>query len=126
MNDFDKVAKTPLDEWIQFLKTGEIEGSSMAKGLPEARERLRLDSLNADEKRAYYRDMEAQRYQRSVIETGRIEGREEGRAEGKVEGRVEGLKEASEKIARNLKQLAVPIEVITKSTGLTSEEIEAL
>ena len=41
-------------------------------------------------------------------------------------GRVEGLKEASEKIARNLKQLAVPIEVITKSTGLTSEEIEAL
>ena len=130
VNDFDKVAKTPLDEWIQFLKTGEIEGSSMAKGLPEARERLRLDSLNADEKRAYYRDMEAQRYQRSVIETGRIEGREEGRAEGraegKVEGRVEGLKEASEKIARNLKQLAVPIEVITKSTGLTSEEIEAL
>ena len=130
VNDFDKVAKTPLDEWIQFLKTGEIEGSSMAKGLPEARERLRLDSLNADEKRAYYWDMEAQRYQRSVIETGRIEGREEGRAEGraegKVEGRVEGLKEASEKIARNLKQLAVPIEVITKSTGLTSEEIEAL
>ena len=130
VNDFDKVAKTPLDEWIQFLKTGEIEGSSMAKGLPEARERLRLDSLNADEKRAYYQDMEAQRYQRSVIETGRIEGREEGRAEGraegKVEGRVEGLKEASEKIARNLKQLAVPIEVITKSTGLTSEEIEAL
>ena len=62
VNDFDKVAKTPLDEWIQFLKTGEIEGSSMAKGLPEARERLRLDSLNADEKRAYYRDMEAQRY----------------------------------------------------------------
>ena len=59
--------------------------------------------------------------ERSVIETGRIEGREEGRAEGraegKVEGRVEGLKEASEKIARNLKQLAVPIEVITKSTG---------
>ena len=113
-----------------LFKTGEIEGSSMAKGLPEARERLRLDSLNADEKRAYYRDMEAQRYQRSVIETGRIEGREEGRAEGraegKVEGRVEGLKEASEKIARNLKQLAVPIEVITKSTGLTSEEIEAL
>ena len=23
VNDFDKVAKTPLDEWVQFLKTGE-------------------------------------------------------------------------------------------------------
>ena len=24
VNDFDKVAKTPLDEWIEFLKTGRI------------------------------------------------------------------------------------------------------
>ena len=138
VNDFDKVAKTPLDEWIQFLKTGEIEGTSMAKGLPEARERLRVDALNAEEKRAYYRDMEAQRYQRSVIETGRMEGRMEGRiegriegwaegkAEGRVEGKEEGQKEAREKIARNLKQLAIPIEAIAESTGLTCEEIEVL
>ena len=118
VNDFDKVAKTPLDEWIQFLKTGEIEGSSMAKGLPEARERLRLDSLNADEKRAYYRDMEAQRYQRSVIETGRIEGREEGRAEGKVEG--------IRQVASKMKNTGVDIATIAKYTGLSEEIILSL
>lgn len=70
VNDFDKVAKTPLDEWIKFLKTGEIDKEATAKGLPEARERLRIDTLPDVEKRAYYRDMEALRYQRSVIKTG--------------------------------------------------------
>ncbi len=93
VNDFDKVAKTPLDEWIKFLKTGEIDSSATAKGLPEARERLRIDSLSEAEKRAYVNHMEALRYQRSVIKTGIIEGRAEGRAEGLVEGKAQGLAE---------------------------------
>ena len=70
VNDFDKVARTPLDEWVRFLKTGEIDATATAKGLPEARERLRVDALSVAEKRAYVRDMEALRYQRSVIRTG--------------------------------------------------------
>ena len=97
VNEFDKVARTPLDEWIQFLKTGEIEKTATAKGLPEARERLRIDALDDTEKQAYYRDMEAIRYQKSVIFTGWYEGRAdglaEGRAEGKAEGKAEGLAE---------------------------------
>lgn len=59
VNEFDQIARTPLDEWIRFLKTGEIENTDTAKGLPEARERLRIDILNETEKQAYYRDMEA-------------------------------------------------------------------
>lgn len=97
VNDFDKVAKTPLDEWIEFLKTGNIDSSATAKGLPEARERLRIDSLSDKDKQAYINDMEALRYQRSVIKTGwyegRAEGLKEGRAEGLKEGHAEGLKE---------------------------------
>lgn len=93
VNDFDSVAKTPLDEWIKFLKTGEIDRSATAKGLPEARERLRVDALPDAEKRAYIRDMEALRYQRSVIKTGWYEGHADGRAEGLAEGRAEGLAE---------------------------------
>ena len=93
VNDFDKVAKTPLDEWIKFLKTGEIDSSATAKGLPEARERLRIDSLSEAEKRAYVNHMEALRYQRSVIKTGIIEGRAEGRAQGRAQGLAEGRAE---------------------------------
>lgn len=114
VNDFDKVAKTPLDEWVQFLKTGEIDRTATAKGLPEARERLRVDSLSAPEKQAYYRDMEAQRYQRSVIKTGWYEGIAKGRQEERQSN------------ARNLKQLGVSPEIIAKATGLSLEEIADL
>lgn len=120
--NFDKIPQTPLDEWIQFLKTGEIDRTATAKGLPEARERLRVDSLSAPEKQAYYRAMEAQRYQRSVIKTGWYEGRAEGRAESRAEGRHE----ERQSNARNLKQLGVSPEIIAKATGLSLEEIAGL
>lgn len=122
VNDFDRVAKTPLDEWIKFLKTGEIDSSATAKGLPEARERLRIDSLPDAEKRAYIRDMEALRYQRSVIKTGWDEGHTEGLAEGRAEGEIKKAKE----IAKTLKSMGVPMDTIVQSTQLSAEEIEQL
>ena len=150
VNDFDKVAKTPLDEWIKFLKTGEIDNSATAKGLPEARERLRIDSLSDEEKRAYVNHMEALRYQRSVIKTGIIEGRAEGLAEGRAEGLAKGLAEGRAKglaeglaqgraegkeegksenakeVAKRMKQDGLPIETIARYTGINIKEIELL
>ena len=121
VNEFDELAKTPLDEWIYFLKTGEIDEHATAKGLPEAREKLRIDKLSPSEKGQYSAHMEALRYQRSVIETGwieghadgRAEGRAEGIAEGKAEGRAEGIAEGQNlekrQIAANLKKQGLPI-----------------
>lgn len=130
VNDFDKVAKTPLDEWIKFLKTGEIDKEATAKGLPEARERLRIDTLPDAEKRAYYRDMEALRYQRSVIKTGwdegHTEGFKEGRAEGRAEGRVEGEKMKAKEVAKRMKEMGLSVKNIIQCTGLTHGEIEEL
>lgn len=102
VNEFDELAKTPLDEWIYFLKTGEIDEHATAKGLPEARERLRIDKLSPAEKSQYYAHMEALRYQKSVIETGWIEGHAdgytEGKAEGIAEGKAEGIAEGKRKV----------------------------
>lgn len=53
VNDFDQVATTPLDEWIEFLKTGKISDTTKAAGLQEAREQLRIDVLPDKDKRAY-------------------------------------------------------------------------
>lgn len=122
VNDFDKVAKTPLDEWIKFLKTGEIDKEATAKGLPEARERLRIDTLPDAEKRAYYRDMEALRYQRSVIKTGW----DEGHTEGFKEGRAEGEKMKAKEVAKRMKEMGLSVKNIIQCTGLTHEEIEEL
>lgn len=134
VNGFDKVAKTPLDEWIKFLKTGEIDKEATAKGLPEARERLRIDTLPDVEKRAYYRDMEALRYQRSVIKTGWDEGHTEGfkegkakgMAEGRAEGREEGEKKKAKEVAKKMKEIGLSIKDIAQCTQLTQDEIKQL
>jgi len=126
VNEFDEIAKTHLDEWVQFLKTGEIDKTATAKGLPEARERLRVDNLSPEEKQAYYREMESIRYQKSVIETGRIEGRAEGLAEGREEGLEKGRVEEQLKIARTMKKDGLPVDVIVRYTGLAIGDIEAL
>ena len=122
VNEFDKIAKTPLDEWIKFLKTGEIDKDATAKGLPEAREKLRVDSLPEAEKRAYIKDMEAIRYQRSVIKTGWYEGRAEGREEGREEGKMQEKQE----IAAKMKQAGMSPEVIVSLTGLPMDKINEL
>lgn len=49
VNDFNQVAKTPLEEWIYYLNTGEIPDQAQAPGLNAARERLKLDRMSKDE-----------------------------------------------------------------------------
>lgn len=92
VNDFDKVATTPLDEWIEFLKTGEISETTQTAGLAEARAQLRVDSLPDKEKRAYYRYMESVRHMRSLFDTSRDDGYQEGKAEGISETKIANAK----------------------------------
>ena len=134
VNDFDKVATTPLDEWIEFLKTGSISSKATAAGLPEAREHLRVDSLSQKDKQTYFRHLEAVRHMKSLFDTshdegyqdGLTEGRIEGRAERRAEGRAEGEKEKTKEIALKLLALNTPIDIISQSTGLSIEEIKKL
>ena len=49
---------------------------------------------------------------------GRNIGRQEGRLEGKLEEKLE--------IARNLIKMGMPLDQVSKATGLTSTEIENL
>lgn len=150
VNDFDKVATTPLDEWIEFLKTGQISDKATAEGLAEARECLRVDSLSDQDKRAYVRHMESIRHMKSIFDTShyegyeegieegraegraqgiaerRAEGRAEGKAQGIAEGRAEGELEKSLEIARNLLSLGIPVSQVLKATGLTQEQINKI
>ena len=51
---------------------------------------------------------------------------EEGRLEGRAEGRAQGHREGMLDMARSLRKLNIPLEVIEKSSGLTRAEILAL
>ncbi len=126
VNNFNKVAKESLDQWISFLKTGDIPESFDAQGLPEARERLRVDNLPEKERREYQRELERRMVEDDVMNTYFIDGKDEGLREGKEEGLKEGEKNEKMKIARNMKGKNYPIEDIIDMTGLSAEEIAEL
>lgn len=122
VNEFNKVAVTPLEEWVEYLKTGCIRPDTEAPGLKEAREKLVYYNMSKAERQAYDEHLSAIMIQNDVLDGAKLEGRMEGRAEGLVEGLAEGHME----VARNMKKLGVPIEIIMQSTGLSEKEIENL
>ena len=93
VNEFNDVARTPLEEWIEYLKSGKINDQTKAPGLKEARQRLLYVTMDEKEQRAYDRHLEEQVIQDDVLNTARIEGLAEGKAQGRAEGRAEGLEE---------------------------------
>ena len=114
VNDFNRVAKTPLEEWIYYLNTGNVPENATAPGLNAVKERLKLDRMSREELNAYYKHLDNIVILRDNIETERAEGRAEGRAE------------ASAIIAKSLKEKGVDVEIIAITTGLSAEEIAAL
>ncbi|MDE6096403.1 MAG: hypothetical protein K2G52_09465, partial [Muribaculaceae bacterium] len=54
------------------------------------------------------------RIEQDCLETAKLEGREEGKTEAMVE------------MAKNLKSLNIPLDIIIKTTGLSSDEIQML
>ena len=125
------------------MKTGEIADNTKTSGLSEARELLRLDNLSPKERASYEAHLSALQYQRSVIQSGWIEGKAEGKAEGLaeglaegkvegkaeglIEGKAEGLAEGEKKkaltIAKQAKEMGMSIENILLLTGLKKEEL---
>ena len=133
VNEFDKVATTPLDEWITYLKDGTIRPDTTAPGLREAREKLKYYSMSTQERHAYDKHLDTIMIQNDVHDTAKWEGRMEGLAEGKAEGLAEGLAEgearkveALRQTAANMKRMGIGAADIAKCTGLPVEVIEKL
>ncbi len=90
VNRFDEVARNTLDEWIYFLKTGDIREGFTARGLDKAKEVLDILKLPEAERRAYERYQEDLHFQASMVEStwgaGMLEGIQIGRQEGRQDG----------------------------------------
>lgn len=106
VNDFNRVAKTPLEEWIYYLNTGNVPENATAPGLDAVKERLKLDRMSREELNAYYKHLDNIVILRDNIETERAE--------------------TQTAIARNLKSLGMSNEQIAAATGLAEEEINKL
>ncbi len=118
VNEFDKVAVTPLEEWMKYLKDGTIRPETTAPGLGEAKEKLKYYSMPPQERMAYNEYLNILMIQNDVLDSAKLEG--------KIEQEKEGENEAKRTVARNLKSMNLSIEQITQATGLAPEEIEKL
>ena len=131
VNEFNKVATTPIEEWLDYLKNNRINDDTSTPGLQEARKKLLYMTMSDAERHAYDAHMEDLMVQNDVLDTAKLEGLEQGRAEGRAEGEVIGLEKGRAEgeqakalnIARNLKSMGLGVADIQKATGLSEEEI---
>ena len=114
VNQFNEVAKTPIEEWMAYLKDGIIKSDTKTPGLQEAKEKLDYMRMNEKERREYEEYMVSVHAYNDVIDTAKEEAKAEGRAEERAD------------TARKMKGDGMPIELIAKYTGLTTEEIATL
>ena len=122
VNDFDKVAKSPIEEWIYYFKTGTLPENASAPGLDKVRELLRIDRMSEAERNAYYQHLDDMARLHDTVTSGY----EEGHFDGKQEGIEEGIEKEKLRNAKTMKAKGYPVNDIADITGLSIEEIEKL
>lgn len=115
INKFDKIAVTPLEEWMDYLKRGTI----------------RPDTMTPEDRYAYDEHLNAVMIQNDVLDSAKLEGYLEGLAEsraesraenkekGKAKGLAEGEAEANLENAKKMKAMGIDLEMIRQITGIT-------
>ncbi len=112
--DFNENAiNDTLDEWVYFLKTGNVKEGFKAKGIEKAKQKLEVAKLSPRKRAAYERGT---RYLHS----------EASWAETQLKKEQDAMKKAKTEIAKDMKKDSEPIDKIMKYTGLNREEIENL
>ena len=129
-NDFDRLAKSPLEQWMYFLRHSKLPEGADAPGLREAARELSIARLSKEQRRDYSRYIDNMRSLEDVVDSAWSSGHFEGRAEGIAEGRAKGLAEgrAKEKweLARNAKAMGLSIDQISRLTGLSPQDLQSL
>lgn len=119
---FRKKIQDKVDEWIYFLKYGEIKQEFSAKGLQSACKKLEFLELSIEEQRAYRRYQDALRDKGSFEDTVEVEkyfAHEQGVKEGRETGEIIKARE----IAQRLMKTGMTLEMISEMTGLSLDEL---
>jgi len=138
LKNFDGEPENTLDEWVYFLKNSRIKDEFKAKGLQKAKEAMRLDDLNPEEREAYENYIKVQRIRLGEIDTAWEGGKDEAKKEflaliAEVKSREEEERRQKEELKNTLKNtilhlqsLGMDLTQIEKITGKTGEEIEGI
>ncbi|NEQ06417.1 MAG: DUF4351 domain-containing protein, partial [Moorea sp. SIO4E2] len=104
-----------------------------ARGLAQAKENLRIESLPNTEKAAYQKYLEDKRYEISMLEgaeaVGELRGREEGIKQGREEGILEGIQQERRANLERILQLrfgTIPSKISETIQGLNIQQLDTL
>lgn len=128
----DKDSKEKLKEWCKFIKAPESVGESTMKEIKMAKEELNKISQDKKERRlAELREkaiMDEMAIRDSGYNDGKKEGIKEGIEQGIEKGKNEGLKIGKKirsiEIAKEMLKENLDLAVISKVTGLSSDELK--
>jgi predicted transposase/invertase (TIGR01784 family) len=102
-----------LDEWVYFLKTGNVKEGFKAQGIEQAKQKLEVAKLSPRKRAAYERDTKHLHSEASWAETQNYKDQQL-------------LGNRLIQIAMDMKTDNEPTEKIMKYTGLSREEVESL
>ena len=114
VNQFNDIAKDSLDQWIYYFKNNEIKDEFDAKGIHQAKERWRVDSLPEDEQKRYEFHLKDLRNEASRAFTMKVDAEDRVRKDEKIQ------------IAKGMKAKSIDINLIIELTGLSREEVQKL
>ncbi|MCH5243251.1 MAG: Rpn family recombination-promoting nuclease/putative transposase [Muribaculaceae bacterium] len=115
-NDFNRLAKTPLEQWMHFLRHSKLPEGADAPGLLEASKELQIARLTKEQRRDYERYIDNMRSLEDVVSSAWSSGHFEGRAEGRAEGKWES--------AKAMAKDGMSLEKISLYTGIPIEELK--
>ena len=115
---FDDIARTPLDEWIWFLKHAEIKPGFTAPGLRKAGRILDRMKLPEAERRALERYEDDLHQEASMFNSSYGAGERKGRSEGRSEERAA--------LVRSMHDRGLAPSEIAGFTGLEEAEVRDL
>ena len=116
--DFNEEVKDTLDEWVYFLKTGNVKDSFKAKGIDKAKQKLEVAKLSPRKRAAYERDTKYLHSEASWAETQNYKDQQLIK-----QSKIDGKKEKAIEVATKAIQKGYPIDDIIEISGLTETEI---
>ena len=106
--------KKQVDSWLKFIENPEVVNMDENAAIKKAQKELK--KISSDEHERYLAELR----EKYIMDQKATEDA------GYYKGIKEGIKEGMISVAKKLLQQKISIEVISKATGLTKEEIEKL
>ena len=123
---YPNIIRKKIDEWIYLIKNNEVKEGSTAKNIDKAAEKLDYINMSEAERKTYERYLINLHREKDILDTAREEGEKKGEKKGLQKGEAIGERKKAIRTACQMKKDGMPVDQISKYTGLSTKEIEQL